>query len=44
MSGSGKESLPHVREWSGDLPECPGVVKKPSWMFGSGLEALLEIW
>ena len=39
MSGSGREALPHVQEWSGDAPnmtgsgreatECPGLVGKP---------------
>ena len=29
MSGSGRESLEDVREWSGGLPGCPGVVHRP---------------
>ena len=35
MSGSGREVLPNVREWSGGPPRCPGVVERSSWMFGS---------
>ena len=29
MSGSGQVVLPVVREWSGVLPGCPGVVGSP---------------
>ena len=29
MSDSGREALPDVREWSGDPPGCPGVVRDP---------------
>ena len=43
MSGSGREALPVVREWSGDLSECPGcppgypgAVGRPSQIFGRG--------
>ena len=32
MSGSGREALPNVWEWSGGPPRCPGVVGKPSRM------------
>ena len=32
MPGSGQESLPDVREWSGYPPECPGVIGRPSRM------------
>ena len=35
-----QEALPDVREWSGHPTGCPGVVGKPSRMFGSGQEAL----
>ena len=45
-----REALPIVREWLGDLPGfplvlgvppgCPGVVGMPSWMTGSGRNAL----
>ena len=36
MSGSGREALPDVKEWLGDPPGCPGVVRRSSWMSGSG--------
>ena len=39
MSGSGRESLPVVREWSGGPPGCSGVVRSPSGMSVSGQEA-----
>ena len=32
MSGSGREALPDVREWSGGPPGCPGVVWRPTQM------------
>ena len=44
MSGSGREALPNVCEWSGGLPGCPGVVGRPSRMFERGLEALPNVW
>ena len=44
MSGSGREALLDVREWSGRPPECAGVVGTPSRMSGSGLEALGDVW
>ena len=34
MSGSGREALPDIQEWSGGLPGCPEVVGKPSRMSG----------
>ena len=50
LSGSGWETLPDVREWwkalpdvrewSGNPPGCPGVIGKPSQMYGSGREYL----
>ena len=43
MSGSGRETLPDVREWSGGPLECPGVVRSSSRMAGSGQEALLDV-
>ena len=54
MSGSGRVALPNVREWSGGLPGCPGVVGRPSrmsesglvrpsQMFGSGRKALPDV-
>ena len=43
MTGSSREALTYVREWSGGSPGCPGVVGRPSRvierlfrMFGSG--------
>ena len=36
MSGSGWETLPDVREWSGRPPGCPGVLGRPCRMYGSG--------
>ena len=30
MSGSGREALSNVREWSGDPPGCTGLVERPS--------------
>ena len=35
MSGSGREDLPNVREWSGGPSGYPGVVRRPSLMTGS---------
>ena len=43
MSGSGRESLGDVREWSGDPRGCPGVVGRPSRMSGSGREVLPDV-
>ena len=50
MSGSGREALPDIRERLGVPPASPGVIVRPSLMFGSargpfrmsgnGLEAL----
>ena len=42
MSGSGRESLPYVREWSQGPLECQVVVESPSRMSGSGRKALLD--
>ena len=36
MSGSGREVLPDVREWSRGYPECPGVVGRSSRLYVSG--------
>ena len=54
MSGSGRETLHDVGEWSGRPPECPGlvgspsrspgVVGRPSRMSGSSREALPDVW
>ena len=53
MSGSGRESLPVVRdwsgrtrdvqEWSGGPPRCPGVVVSPSRMSGNGPVTLGDV-
>ena len=53
ITGSGRESLPHVRggrealpdvrEWSGDTLGWPEVAGRPSQMFESGLEALPDV-
>ena len=53
MSGSGREALPEVREWSMGTPGCPGVVGGPlgcpgvvggaSRMSESGREALGDV-
>ena len=40
----GREAFADVREWSGGPPECPGVVGRPSRMFGSGREAHPDVW
>ena len=50
---SGRETLPDVRKWLGGPPGCAaedgwasgfsGVVENPSWMFGSGREALPDV-
>ena len=52
-SGSGREALkiiwewsgtlPDVRDWSGFPPGCPGVVGKPYRRSGSGREALPDV-
>ena len=38
MSGSGREDLPDIREWSGGPPGYPGVVGRPSRISRSGQE------
>ena len=43
MSGSGREALPDVIEWSRGPPVCPRVSGRPSRMSGSGWEALLDV-
>ena len=40
MSGTGWGVLSDVREWSGGLFGCPGVVGRPSRMSGSGRDDL----
>ena len=46
MSGSGREVLSDVQEWSGGPPVCKGVVARLSWIAGSGREAppLVREW
>ena len=39
MSEKGWESLLDVWQWSGGLPDCQGVVERPSRMTGIGMEA-----
>ena len=43
MSGSGREALPDVWEWSGGLPGCPGVFGWPSRMCSSSKVALPDV-
>ena len=43
MFGNGRECLPDVREWSGDPLGCLSVVRRPSWVSGSGREDLTVI-
>ena len=43
MSGSEREALHHVREWSTGPLGCPGMVGRPSKMSGSGREALPDV-
>ena len=54
MSGSGRDDLPDVREWSVEPPDfrewtggplgCPGVVGRPSRMSRGGRESLPNGW
>ena len=43
MSGNGHEALPVVWEWSEVPLRCPGVVGRPSRMYGSDLKGLPDI-
>ena len=43
MSGSGRDGIPNVREWSGGPLGCPGVVWRPSRLSGSGRETLPDV-
>ena len=43
MSGSGREALPNVQEWSGVPLGSPEVVGRPSRMYGSGQDALPDV-
>ena len=44
MSGSGRESLPEVREWSVGPPGCTGVIGSPSQMSQSVRHPLTGGW
>ena len=44
ISWCSRELFSDVKEWSGGLPGCPGVVRRPSRMSGSGQEALPDVW
>ena len=44
MSGSGREDIPDVCEWSGGPLRCLGVVGRPCRMSGSDQVALLYVW
>ena len=43
MSGSGQMALPDVREWSDGPTGCPGVVGRPSQMYGSVWKAIPDV-
>ena len=43
MSGSGRETLPNDRVWSGGPPGSPGMVGRPSRISGSFWEALPDV-
>ena len=43
MSGNGWKAILDVREWSGSPSGCPGLVGRPSRMFGSGCVALPDV-
>ena len=43
MSGSSREALPDVREWSGSPQGCLAVVGRPSRMSGSSRDALGDV-
>ena len=43
MSGSSREALPNVEEWSGVPYGCPGVVWSFSWKSESSREALPDV-
>ena len=43
MSGSDREALPEVQEWSEDPSGCPGVVGRPSRISKSGREAISNV-
>ena len=43
MTGSGRETLKDVRDWSGGPPVYPGVVERYTRMSGSGREDLPDV-
>ena len=43
MSGSGREAIGDLLEWSGGPTKCPGEVGRPSRMFGRGRGALGDV-
>ena len=43
MSGSGREVLPEVQEWSGGPPGSSGMVGRTSRMSRSGQDVLPEV-
>ena len=43
MSGSYREALPDVREWSGGPPGCPALIGLPYRMSGNCQEALPDV-
>ena len=43
ISGSGRESLLDVQEWSGGYPECLGVDGRQLQMSGNGRKALPDV-
>ena len=43
ITGSGREALPIVLEWSGGLPECPGMVERVSQISGRSREAIPDV-
>ena len=44
MSGSGREALPDVWDWSGGPPVCPVVLRWHSRMSWSGREVHPDLW
>ena len=43
MSGTGREALANVWEWSGDTPSFLGLVGRPSRISRSGRESLPDV-
>ena len=44
MSGSGRDAITDVREWTGGPTKCQLVVGSLSRMSGSDWEALQNVW